>query len=373
MNISQISFGSKRKYNNEYNYAEYYNLNNINNFNVQETKKETFAPEKINTNNNDNFIKENFQEYSKTNKTDKKKTGTIIGTVCGFILTSILGVGVATNTQQVQTNNTPKNNYSATESLLTSTTTKNYYTTQPTTQPITTSTKDYIINDTKQGKTADCWLLATINSLNGSKIGKEFFKNLFEYKENETIVHLHVGDYTITNEELETGRKRNSKGDDDVLLIELAVEKALADYNDGKVILPQAVITDELGGKGTSSTLNMGSQDAAIYILTGNSAEYLKINKYENKIDEYFKLFQTNKKENMSLTASIEGDSTSYTNLDNEKYFLKGHHAYCIKEIKDDYIIITNPDNSSYEIKMDIESFKDIFSSVTVADISNIA
>ena len=88
------------------------------------------------------------------------------------------------------------------------------------------STKDFTIDYTEQGKTADCWLLSVINSINETEKGKEFFKNMFEYKDDETIVHLHVGDYTITNDELKIGKVRNSKGDDDVLLIELAVEKA---------------------------------------------------------------------------------------------------------------------------------------------------
>lgn len=137
---------------------------------------------------------------------------------------------------------------------------------------------------------------------------------MFEYKDDETIVHLHVGDYTITNDELKIGKVRNSKGDDDVLLIELAVEKALADYNNGKIILPEVVITEELGGNGTFSTLNLGSQDAGRFILTGNSAKYLPIEDNKEKVDEYFNNFATTQKENMSVTASIETGDTSFTN-----------------------------------------------------------
>ena len=197
---------------------------------------------------------------------------------------------------------------------------------------------------------------------------------MLEYNENENIVHLYVGDYIINNEELTRGKINHSKGDDDVLLIELAVEKALADYNAGNLQLPTAVITKQLGGAGTFSTLNMGSQDAAIYILTGLSAEYMPIERNIEKIDNYFRLFETTEKENMSLTASIETDDTAYTNpKSGQTYFLRGHHAYCIKEIKDGYLTLTNPENSSIEIEMDTESFKNIFSSVTFANISTIA
>ncbi len=236
------------------------------------------------------------------------------------------------------------------------------------------STKDFTIDYTEQGKTADCWLLSVINSINETEKGKEFFKNMFEYKKDETIVHLHVGDYTITNDELKIGKVRNSKGDDDVLLIELAVEKALADYNNGKITLPEAVITEELGGNGTFSTLNLGSQDAGIFILTGNSAEYLPIEENEEKINDYFKAFASDKKADMSVTASIETGDTTFTNQKGEEISLRGHHAYTVKSIDENgTVTISNPDLSEEEIKMNYETFKNIFSSITVADISNIA
>ena len=384
MTMPIISFGA-RKYNTDYDYAKYYNLNSQkktsltteDSFDVPNEQKivaysSQYTPEQ-------NYINPNYKNnIPQTTKKQKDVKAPIIATACGLILTSILGTSVAINSQNNKTknytfpnDNITTNSYSTKSNTQTTNEINQYKPNNINTDAIYTT--DYIIGDTKQGKTADCWLLSTINSINETKKGKDFFKNIFDYNGDETVVHLYVGDYTVTNEELKIGRIRNSKGDDDVLLIELAVEKALADYNEGKVTLPQAVITEELGGKGTFSTLNMGSQDAAIYILTGRPAEYLKISKYEDKIDNYFRLFQTAEKENMSLTASIETDSTSYTNqTTGQTYFLKGHHAYCIKEVKDGYITLTNPDNSSINIEMDIDSFKEIFSSVTYADINNI-
>lgn len=236
------------------------------------------------------------------------------------------------------------------------------------------NTKDYTIEDTEQGKIADCWLLCVINSINETEKGKEFFANMFEYKEGETIVHLHVGDYTISDKELKNNKRGKSTGDTDVLLIELAVEKALDDYNEGEITLPEEVITDALGGDGSSSTLNMGTQDAAVYILTGEIAEYLKIKKHEEKVDKYFEKFATSEKENMSITASIEYDGTTIKNSNGKDVKLNGNHAYTIKSIdKNGIVTVTNPYDSAEEIEMDYETFKEIFSSITVADISNIA
>lgn len=363
MNFSSISFGKIGRNNNDYDFAKYYNLNNNNITPSVNDKK----PQK------DAFYSTNSAVAKKEKNTNGNKVKKVLSGTFFVFLSSLLGLNVLTsdnkNTEKSKQNveNQPTSSYSSSPTIETGAYKDSI--------SISTQwgTKDYIIGDTRQGKTADCWLLATINSINLTKNGKEFFANMFEYKENETTVHLFVGDYTITDEELKNGKIRNSKGDDDVLLIELAVEKALADYNAGKVKLPEAVITEELGGKGTFSTLNMGSQDAAIYILTGNTAKYTPIHKNEEAIDNWFKMFETEQKGKMSLTASIETDDTCYTNpKTGETNFLRGHHGYTIKDIKDGYITITNPDNSSKEIKIDIESFKNIFSSVTYADISDI-
>lgn len=352
MTISQISFGSLRRKNDDYDFAKFYNVQSNDLVQTKQKyikQKDIFVPKK---------------------KKSKVKTGIITAISLG--LSSFLGLNII-GASETNTNKYNTTNYN--DKVIKSQTLPTENTTFPTTNSINIyGTKDYIITDTQQGKTADCWLLSTINSINETNKGKEFFADILEYNGCENKVHLHVGDYTISDEELNRGRINNSKGDDDVLLIELAVEKALTDYNAGTLKLPNAVITQQLGGAGTFSTLNMGSQDAAIYILTGLSAEYMPIESNIEKIDNYFKLFETTEKENISLTASIETDDTAYTNpKTGQTYFLRGHHAYCIKGIKDGYLTLTNPENSNIEIEMDTDSFKDIFSSVTYANISNIA
>ena len=235
------------------------------------------------------------------------------------------------------------------------------------------STLDYVIEDTEQGKVADCWLLSTVNSLNNTEVGKEFIKNMFEYKDGEYLVHLNSGDYTITEDEMKIGKVRHSKGDDDMLLIELAVEKALADYNNGDLTLPDAVITPQLGGDGTFSTLNLGSQDAAVYILTGGTATYSQIKDNDEEVNSVLSEFAERGNKDFILTASIESGDKTAINENGEEIELKGHHAYSVLNVGDDYVTVVNPEDSSNPYCITKDSFKSAFNSITYYDLSNMS
>lgn len=233
-------------------------------------------------------------------------------------------------------------------------------------------TLDYVIEETEQGKVADCWLLSTVNSLNNTKEGKELIKNLFEYKDGESIVHLYSADYTITDDELKIGKVRHSKGDDDMLLIELAVEKALAEYNDGNLNLPEAVITPQLGGDGTFSTLNLGSQDAAMYLLFGGEATYSQIENNDEEVNSVLSKFVERGEKDFILTASIETGDKTAINSEGEEVALKGHHAYSVLNVDDKFITVVNPEDSSIEYKITIDSFKKAFDSITYFNLNEI-
>ena len=235
------------------------------------------------------------------------------------------------------------------------------------------STLDYVIEDTEQGKVADCWLLSTVNSLNNTEVGKDIIKNMFEYKDDEYVVHLYSGDYTITEDEMKIGKVRHSKGDDDMLLIELAVEKALADYNDGNLSLPEAVITPQLGGDGTFSTLNLGSQDAAIYILLGGTATYSQIKENDEEVNSVLAEFASRGHKDFLLTASIESGDKTAINSEGEEIELKGHHAYSVLDVNNEYITVVNPEDSSNPYCITLDSFKNAFNTITYFDLSDIS
>lgn len=235
------------------------------------------------------------------------------------------------------------------------------------------SSLDFVIEDTEQGKVADCWLLSTVNSLNNTEVGKDLIKNMFEYKDDEYVVHLHSGDYTITDDEMKIGKVRHSKGDDDMLLIELAVEKALAEYNNGNLSLPEAVITPQLGGDGTFSTLNLGSQDAAVYILLGGTATYSQIKDNDEEVNSVLAEFASRGHKDFLLTASIESGDKTAINSEGEEIELKGHHAYSVLDVNDKYITVVNPEDSSNPYCITLDSFKAAFNTITYFDLADMA
>ena len=88
-----------------------------------------------------------------------------------------------------------------------------------------------------QKNTGDCWLLASVLSLNESKKGKEMLKNAISKNENgnwEVYFNGLDKSYEVTQEQLDKYNKKPgvfyskyTTGDDDMLLIELATEKLI--------------------------------------------------------------------------------------------------------------------------------------------------
>lgn len=92
---------------------------------------------------------------------------------------------------------------------------------------------DGFIDPTVQQSTGDCWLLSGLNALSETQWGRDAIKQAINIKQNGDIVITLKGAYgkkkqfLITKSELEVNKNnpKYSKGDMDVLAIELAVEK----------------------------------------------------------------------------------------------------------------------------------------------------
>lgn len=85
------------------------------------------------------------------------------------------------------------------------------------------------IEEFQQGKTGDCWLLASIYALSQTKEGKKTIKNMISQDKksgNVTVKLPNIGKkYTLSPEEIINAKEYLSRGDDDVRAIELACEK----------------------------------------------------------------------------------------------------------------------------------------------------
>ncbi len=148
----------------------------------------------------------------------------------------------------------------------------------------------------KQSATGDCYLLATLNSLQETESGKEILKEaIVDNGDGSFTVNLKGVNmsYTFTTEDLEaaevmladgslggsavvgSGNERYSNGDDDAMLVEMAIEKFREEALNGtikpKKTWPSYVmstISKENQEKGVSA-LTSGNMDQILYLLSG--------------------------------------------------------------------------------------------------------
>ena len=93
------------------------------------------------------------------------------------------------------------------------------------------------IDDYSQGQIGDCWLLAGLSALSSSDCGQEVLQKAITQNEDGSysIYFKGIDDkYVVTQEDLTQARESGdySSGDDDVLLFELAFEKAFLDMEE---------------------------------------------------------------------------------------------------------------------------------------------
>jgi len=253
-----------------------------------------------------------------------------------------------------------------------------------------TNTKDGTIGYTKQGDSAgDCWLLSGVNSLSYTEEGKQIIKDALDYKDGETVVHLKgAQDYTITDEELEAAKSTGgySRGDEDMVLLELAVQKALNDISSGKVNVSSETIAQEIAEKG-NTLLRGGRQSTLFYLLTGKESEVYSKTKdgaIEKMDDEMQALlapstrsyaldaFEENGGKDIALSAGLSEEDAAVTDIygNNVEFKLQNAHGYSIKEINGDNVTVVNPWDSGKEIVLSKDTVLDTFDDFTFCDLS---
>lgn len=139
---------------------------------------------------------------------------------------------------------------------------------------------DGIIESFSQGKQGDCWLLASLMSINSSQKGKELLKEIIKLEENGNITISLKGAnkvYTITEEEINAAVKKGTYafGDKDVVAIELAVEKyrtECAENTDSR----NPYSLDYVGSYSPGMMLYGGRTRNALELLTGKKATQIQ-------------------------------------------------------------------------------------------------
>lgn len=138
---------------------------------------------------------------------------------------------------------------------------------------------DGIINNTKQGKFGDCWLLSSVHGI--SKYNRQMFKDIIKVAPTGDVTINLLGakrSYAISKNELEKAIKQQkySTGDKDMVAIELAFEKFRKEnIANGKANVNNRYNLHYLSGYSTEDYLSGGQPKNAIEVLTGKKVNTL--------------------------------------------------------------------------------------------------
>lgn len=239
------------------------------------------------------------------------------------------------------------------------------------------ATRDGEIGATEQGETGDCWLLSGVNALSYTEEGRKIIKDALEYHDGYTTVHLKgAKDYEITNEEVEQARlKKYSTGDDDMLILELAIQKAFEDIDNKNLILGSVNTNSSIADR--DGTIANGSHsENLLYLITGKESDYnfeTIVNfdgNWDKTLSETFDDFMLNGKENLPTVLSALNE-TVIQDVDGNDVQIYAPHAYALKEATDDTITFTNPHNSGADITVSRESAFNAFDIYENCDLSD--
>lgn len=221
------------------------------------------------------------------------------------------------------------------------------------------------IEDTKQGNAGDCWLLTYINGLRDTKWGKNLIKNAIKSDGAGGAVITFKGakgeqkEFHISVNEIIKARESGiySSGDDDMIAMELAVEKYLIKFGHLYETRKQNIGTES----GQAITGNGLSGSEFVELLSGKQTNtHYPLPPQSNLLDEVKKSYN----EKLRMLTEVEKHPGEYlvevsfqgNSIDG---VMHGQHAYQVKKVITEgskkYAILVNPWNSSENIQMELD------------------
>lgn len=238
---------------------------------------------------------------------------------------------------------------------------------------------DGVIQDTKQSEeTGDCWLLTTLNAMRDTKWGAKIIKDAIKKDGKGGVIITFKGskgeqkEFRVTEEEIVIAREsgKYSKGDDDVIAFELAMEKYLKLYG---TLHGREVNQSAAGGELLDGGRGMGINNF-IELLSGKEIDEEHVHYFVRPKTSFYTTdteFSEFKENMITILDEIEKNPNKYcinfsfnsncTVSSDPPVALNTDHAYQLKKVVTEngnkYVIFTNPWDSSQEYKLDYNYF----------------
>lgn len=231
------------------------------------------------------------------------------------------------------------------------------------------------VDKTLQGHEEDCWLLSSLNALSYSKEGETLISEIIKEKENGNIeVELRGAKATIemTPQEIIKARKRLAIGDDDVIAVELAVEKYRKGLIENKTAstCPRDELSKSTGLGTKRHPLKAGFINEAFYLLTGKESKLYVPPEDQIATD---KSDYIEKKSINDYLDGFSGDSKKYAGIvgfkGNNSLNFSLDHYYSIKNVDKQTVTIVNPWNTLKEIVVPRKEFTDAVYQISFYDL----
>lgn len=213
--------------------------------------------------------------------------------------------------------------------------------------------------DFEQWNTGNCWLLASIKSIVSSPKGLELLNNSIKVNSDKSVtVHLKGihKKYTFPLVDI-IGNKQMSTGDLDVRAIELAVEKYLEEY-------------DNIAGFETGE----GHHAYVAYRILLGIGEWKPKTQEPSKRNEITDdLIDKVNNSNIIMNVSAHGCEKKdiiIQDCDGSSGIITRNHCYSVIRADKEFVYLVNPWDTSVELKITRQEFKDFFNDVSMADLS---